>query len=157
MTSDCTVPHYPICNERGSDSYVSWLKSFICVDFLLQWQRSVIVQLCFNFPFKILLFYLAFRWFNFEKVVKALIAKKVYYLNLEHLQGIIQKVCFIEDKDEVAIMLDFYHDLGMIVRHRNTVVLRAQWLIEVFRQLITIRPFDERVSKTFFFSLIISV
>ena len=149
MTSDCTVPHYRICTERGSGSYVNWLKSSICLDFLLQCQRSVIVQLCFNFPFKILLFYLAFRWFNFEKVVKALIAKKVYYLNLEQLQDIIQKVCFIEDEDEVATMLDFYHDLGMIVRHRNTVVLRAQWLIEVFRQLITIRSFNEMVSETY--------
>ena len=46
-------------------------------------------------------------------------------------------------------MLDFYHDLGMIVRHRNTVVLRAQWLIEVFRQLITIRSFNEMVSETY--------
>ena len=94
-------------------------------------------------------FYTCFRWFNFEKVVKALTAKKVYHLHLEQLQGIIQRVCFIEDEDEVATMLDFYHDLGMIVRHRNTVVLRAQWLIEVFRQLITIRSFDEMVSETF--------
>ena len=96
-----------------------------------------------------MLFYLAFRWFNFEQVVKALIAEKVFYLNLEQLQGIIQKVCFIEDEDEVATMLDFYHDLGMIVRHRNTVVLRAQWLIEVFRQLITIRSFNEMVSQVY--------
>ena len=98
---------------------------------------------------KILFLYLVFRWFNFEKVVKALIAEKVYYLNLEQLQDIIQKVCFIKDEDEVTTMLDFYHDLGMIVRHRNTVVLRAQWLIEVFRQLITIRSFNEMVSETY--------
>ena len=96
-----------------------------------------------------MLFYLAFSWFNCEQVVKALIAEKVFYLNLEQLQGIIQKVCFIEDEDEVATMLDFYHDLGMIVRHRNTVVLRAQWLIEVFRQLITIRSFNEMVSQVY--------
>ena len=83
-----------------------------------------------------------------------MIAEKVYSLNLEQLQGIIQLVCFIEDEDEVATMLDFYHDLGMIVRHRNTVVLRAQWLIEIFRQLITIRPFNDMVSETFFFNLI---
>ena len=89
------------------------------------------------------------RWFNFEKAVQALIAEKVHYLNLEQLQGIIQKVCFIEDEDEVATLLDFYHDLGMIVRQRNTVVLRAQWLIEVIRQLITIRSFNEMVSQVY--------
>ena len=76
-------------------------------------------------------------------------AEEVYYLNLEQLQGYIQKFCFIEDEDEVTTMLDFYHELGVIVRHRNTVVLRAQWLIEVFRQLITICPFREMVSKTY--------
>ena len=93
--------------------------------------------------------YLVFRWFNFEKVIKDLIAQGKYYLNFEQIQGIIQRVCFIEGEDEAATMLDFYHDLGMIVRHRDTVVIRAQWLIEVFRQLITIRPFYKRVSETF--------
>ena len=78
-----------------------------------------------------------------------MIAEKVHYLYLEQLQGIIQKVCFIEDEDEVATLLDFYHDLGMIVRQRNTVVLRAQWLIEVIRQLITIRSFNEMVSEAY--------
>ena len=92
-----------------------------------------------------LCFYFVFRWFNFEKVVKALTAKKWCYLPLEQLQGIIRRFCFIEDEDEVATMLDFYHDLGLIVRHGNTVVLRAQWLIEVFRQLITIRSFNKMV------------
>ena len=126
-----------------------WSRSFAWIFYFSGRDPSVCVELCFNFPFKTLLFYLVFRWFNFEKVVKALIAKKMYYLNLEQLQDIIQKVCFIEDEDELATMLDFYHDLGMIVRHRNTVVLRAQWLIEVFRQLITIRSFNEMVSETY--------
>lgn len=76
-----------------------------------------------------------------------MIAKKVYFSNLEQLQGIIQKVCFIEEEDEVATLLDFYHDLGVIVKYRDTVVLQAQWLIDVFKQLITIRPFDEMVRK----------
>ena len=78
-----------------------------------------------------------------------MIAKKVHYLNLEQLQSIIQKVCFIEDEDEIDTLLNFYHDLGAIVRHRNTVILRAQWLIEVFKQLITIRSFDEMVSEAY--------
>ena len=90
-----------------------------------------------------LIFY--FRWFNFEKVVKALVAKKLYHLNMEQVQTIIQKHCFIENKDEVAIMLNFYHDLGVIVKHGNTVVLQAKWLIKLFQQLITVRCFDDMV------------
>ena len=42
-------------------------------------------------------------------------------------------------------MLDFYHDLGKIVKHRSMVVLRAQWLTDVLRQLITIPTFKEKV------------
>lgn len=94
--------------------------------------------------------YSVFRWFNFEKVVQALTAKKINCLNFAQLQSIIQKVCFIEDEDEVATMLDFYHDLGIIFKHRNTVVLWRQWLINVFKQLITIPSFNERVRKNIY-------
>lgn len=81
-----------------------------------------------------------------------MIANSVYYLHLQQLQGVIQKVCFIEDEDEVATLLDYYHELGVIVKYRDTVVLQAQWLIDVFRQLITIRPFDEMVRKKTYLS-----
>ena len=89
--------------------------------------------------------YSVFRWFNFEKVIQALTDKKIYCLTFEQLQGIIQKVCFINDGDEVATMLDFYHDLGVIVKHRDTVVLHFQWLIKVFKELVTIPSFDKKV------------
>ena len=69
----------------------------------------------------------------------------MYFLNLDQLRTIIDKVCFIEEENEAATMLNFYHDLGMIVKHRNTVVLRAQWLIDVFKQLITVRSFSDMV------------
>ena len=76
-----------------------------------------------------------------------MIAKKIYCLNFKQLQSIIQKVCFIEDGDEIATMLDFYHDLGIIVKHSDTVVLRAQWLINVLKELITIPSLKKRVRK----------
>ena len=73
--------------------------------------------------------------------------KKIYCLTFEQLKGIIQKVCFINDGDEVATMLDFYHDLGVSVKHRDTVVLQAQWLMKVFKEFVTIPSFDETVRK----------
>ena len=81
----------------------------------------------------------------------------MHYLNLEQLQAIVQEACFIEKEDEAGTMLDFYHDLGMIVRHRNTIVLQAQWLIEVFKQLITIRSFNDMVRRKNFKSIIIAL
>ena len=44
-------------------------------------------------------------------------------------------------------MLNFYHDLGVIVKHGNTVILRAEWLIKLFKQLITVRCFDDMVRR----------
>lgn len=87
------------------------------------------------------------RWFNFEKVIEALVAANIYHMQLEQLQTHAKEVCFIEDEEEFNTMLNFYHNLGMIVRHRNTVVLKAQWLIDLFRQLITIPPFDKVVRR----------
>ena len=86
------------------------------------------------------------RWFNFERAVDALVAKQTYFMDLDELLSVIRKVCHIEDEEEVTTMLNFYHDLGVIVKHGQTVVLQAQWLIDLFKQLITVRPFDEAVS-----------
>ena len=71
----------------------------------------------------------------------------MHFLNLEKLQLIVQDSCFIEDDSEFDVMLDFYHDLGLIVKHGNTVVLEAQWLIDVFKQLITIPRYKDMVRK----------
>ena len=86
------------------------------------------------------------RWFNFEKVVEALVAKGTYHMDLTELLTVTRQVCRIYDGDELTAMLNFYHDLGVIVKHGQTVVLQAQWLIDLFKQLITVRPFDEVVS-----------
>lgn len=83
------------------------------------------------------------RWFRFEKVVQALIANNRFYLNYEALQVVVKKVCIVEDEAELAVMLNFYHDLGMIVKHGSTVVLKTQWLIDLFKRLITIPRYED--------------
>ena len=90
---------------------------------------------------------ISFRWFLFEKVIETLIAKQIYHRHLEQLQSYAKEHCFIEDADEFAGMISFYHGLGMIIKHRSTVVLKAQWLIDVLKQLITIPHFDKMVIK----------
>ncbi|XP_015747880.1 PREDICTED: uncharacterized protein LOC107327650 isoform X2 [Acropora digitifera] len=86
---------------------------------------------------------LPLRWFNFEKAVDALVEKQTYFMDLDRLISIIRQVCHIDDEEEMTAMLNFYHDLGVIVKHGGTVVLQARWLIDLFKQLITVRPFDE--------------
>jgi hypothetical protein len=66
-------------------------------------------------------------------------------LLLKDIEKVIVDVCHIKDQNETTAMLNFYHDVGVIVKHGNAVVLQAEWLIDLFRQLITIRPYDEQV------------
>ena len=78
-------------------------------------------------------------------MVEALIAKQIFHINLVQLQSYAKKHCSIEDTDEFVGMISFYHGLGMIIKHRSTVVLKAQWLIDLLNQLITIPHFDKMV------------
>ena len=100
----------------------------------------------FTFDLKRHLYVVLFlRWFNFEKVVEALVKKNTYHMALDQLLTVTRNICHIDDEEELTAMLNFYHDLGVIVKHGQTVVLQAQWLIDLFKQLITVRPFDEVV------------
>ena len=85
----------------------------------------------------------------FEKVIEALVAKQIYHRNLQQLEHYAKKDCFMKDAKEFESMISFYHGLGMIIKHRSTVVLKAQWLIDLFKQLITIPPFNKQVGIKF--------
>ena len=37
-------------------------------------------------------------------------------MGLDQLRSVIRQVCLMEDEEEVTTMLNFYHDLGMIVK-----------------------------------------
>ena len=68
-------------------------------------------------------------------------------MDLHVLVTVTKRFCHIDDEEELSTMLNFYHDLGVIVKHGRTVVLDAQWLIDLFKQLITVRPFDAVVNS----------
>lgn len=74
-------------------------------------------------------------------------------MDIDQLVTVAKDKCRIGDEEELSTMLNFYHDLGVIVKHGRTVVLQAQWLIDLFKQLITVRPFDEVVSNTIPYTL----
>ena len=84
------------------------------------------------------------KWFNFEKVVKKL-ASETFFMTLEEIGQVAKRECFIDDDKQLDAMLNYYHDLGLIVRFSDTVVLNIQWLINLFKKLITTCPFQEQV------------
>ncbi|CAH3191634.1 unnamed protein product, partial [Porites evermanni] len=82
-------------------------------------------------------------WLIFEKVINALLSKPVYYLSVTKLRTHAKEKCFINDHEGFTTMVNFYHDLGIIIKHRSTVILSTQWLIDLFGQLITIPDFEK--------------
>ena len=68
-------------------------------------------------------------------------------MELNELLKYTKRFCHIDNEDELKTMLKFYHDLGVIVKHGRTVVLNAQWLIDLFKLLIIVRPYSERVNS----------
>ena len=89
------------------------------------------------------------RWLHFEKVINALLSEPVYYLGMTKLRTYAKEKYFIDDEEEFTTMVNFYHDLGIIIKHRSTVILSTQWLINLFGQLITIPDFTKMVRKAF--------
>ena len=87
---------------------------------------------------------------NFEKVINALLSKPkpVYYLSVTKLRTHAKEKCFIDEEGEFTTMVNFYHDLGIIIKHGSTVILSTQWLIDLFGQLITIPDFEKMVRNT---------
>ena len=68
-------------------------------------------------------------------------------MKLNELLKYTKQFCHIDKEDELKTMLKFYHDLGVIVKHGCTVVLQPLWLIDLFKLLINVRPYGERVNS----------
>ncbi|XP_030844783.1 probable serine/threonine-protein kinase qkgA [Strongylocentrotus purpuratus] len=90
------------------------------------------------------------RWLLFEE---ALAADKINYMTLDQTKELTQPFG-MESEGELLTMLTFYHDLGNVVYYggiedhqsllRDMVILNPQWLIDVFKQVITILDPAER-------------
>ena len=78
-----------------------------------------------------------------------MLSEPVYYLSITRLRMYAEEKCFIHDQAEFTTMVNYYHDLRIIIKHRSTVILSTQWLIDLFGQLITIPDFTKMVGDTF--------
>ncbi|XP_030848519.1 uncharacterized protein LOC100893246 [Strongylocentrotus purpuratus] len=84
------------------------------------------------------------RWLLFEE---ALAAHEINYMSLDQTKELTQSFG-MELEHELLTMLTFYHDLGNVVYYggiedqhsllQDMVILNPQWLIDVFKQVITI-------------------
>ncbi|KAL9975391.1 hypothetical protein ACROYT_G012548 [Oculina patagonica] len=93
------------------------------------------------------------KWLKYEKALQ--IARKGGHkcISLAQARHIASEVCDINDDNEILTLLNFLHDLRILIHFddtpelNNVVVLDPQWLIDVFKKVITVRPYDSKEKK----------
>ena len=93
------------------------------------------------------------KWLKFEKEMQAKKDEGNKWISLEETKEFAWEVCNVSDEEEFRTLLNFLHDQRVLIHFDDTpelskmVVLDTQWLINVFKEVITIRPFDSKEKK----------
>ncbi|XP_072021658.1 uncharacterized protein [Amphiura filiformis] len=96
------------------------------------------------------------RWLQFESVLLEQAAKKTHYITFEEARNQAAKHG-ITDNTEFVTVLQFMHDLGTIIYFgsndekgepslKDLVILNPQWLIDIFKTIITVKPVEKQWS-----------
>ncbi|XP_072043680.1 uncharacterized protein [Amphiura filiformis] len=90
------------------------------------------------------------RWLAFEGAVKEAVEKDIHYTTVDKVRTF-EGAKDISDSDGLRTMLQYYHDVGVILYFPNAgaplcelVILDMQWLIDVFKCVITILEKEKR-------------
>ena len=88
------------------------------------------------------------KWLKYEKALQILLDEGHKWITIEHAKQIASKVCQIHDVQEFVTVLNFLHDQRILIHFDETVelnklvVLDPQWLIDVFKTVITVKRYD---------------
>lgn len=113
--------------------------------------KRVIEQVALNEPY--MGEQLPVKWMNFEKSLEKLKNKGLFYASLSQICEIAHEKD-IKTQEELTTCLNFFHDLGVIIYYgnandiflRNTIILKPQKLVEIFKIVLTAKRPDS-VSK----------
>ena len=95
------------------------------------------------------------KWLKFEKALQAakenLTEKKC--ISLELAKDIALNFCNIIDHKEFETLMNYLHDLRSLIHFDDNVhlskvvILDPQWLVDVFKKVITVKPYDPKEKK----------
>ncbi|XP_074606683.1 uncharacterized protein LOC141859725 isoform X2 [Acropora palmata] len=86
------------------------------------------------------------KWLKFDKTLNALREKGNKWISLESAEVIASKDCNIVNDREFETLMNYLHDLRRLVHFDDSptlsklVVLNPQWLIDLFKKVITVQP-----------------
>ena len=101
------------------------------------------------------------KWLRYEKELQVMKEDGHKYIPLERAKQVASEVCNIADDEQFLTLLNFLHDQRILIHFADTpelnrlVILDPQWLIDVFKEVITIRPYQgkEKEFKELWFKL----
>ena len=87
------------------------------------------------------------KWLRYERALQVMKEDGHKYIPLDTAKQVASEVCNIVDDEQFHTLLNFLHDQRILIHFADTpelnrlVILDLQWLIDVFKEVITIRPF----------------
>ena len=96
------------------------------------------------------------KWLKYEKELQDMKEGGKKWVDRDAAKTIASEACNITDDQEFQTLLNFLHDKRILIHFSETpeldklVVLDPQWLIDVFKEVITVRPYnlEERKFKS---------
>ena len=93
------------------------------------------------------------KWLKFEEEMKEKNQDGHMWISLDEAKNIATEKCSISSTEQFVAMLNFLHDQRILIHFDDTpqlnrmVILDPQWLIDVFKEVITIRPYQSQERK----------
>ncbi|XP_020625500.1 uncharacterized protein LOC110062895 [Orbicella faveolata] len=93
------------------------------------------------------------KWLKYEKALRVMKEDGYKHISLERAKQIASEVCTISEDEEILTLLNLLHDQRILIHFddspelNNLVVLDPQWLIDVFKKVITVKPYDYKERK----------
>ena len=93
------------------------------------------------------------KWLKYEMELQVMKEGGKKWIGLGTAKTIASEACNIIDDQEFRTLLNFLHDKRILIHFSDTpdldklVVLDPQWLIDVFKMVITVRPYNPKERK----------
>ena len=88
------------------------------------------------------------KWLKYEKVLYLLMSKGRERISIEEARQIASDECGIDDNVKFRTVLNFLHDQKVLINFNelpeleSMVILNPQWLVDVFKEVITFKSFN---------------
>ena len=89
------------------------------------------------------------KWLKYEKVLRLLSEEGYMWIPIERARQIASDECGIDDDEQFRTLLNFLHDQRILIHFSETanlekmVILSPQWLIDIFKEVITVKHFKQ--------------